>query len=158
MDPKKNIQELLQQIVGAQITLEEHTIDSDKETFCGILESWVASWEKQQYIYELYQIDLQGYDESLYEIIDAFVMLYFKNSRLSDLILWYVYERKNIFGDENDYAKLYNSKSGKEIDITSTEKFLFLIQEIVNNTVKVDDLEVIVLEEEDEEEDDEEEE
>lgn len=158
MDPKKNIQELLQQIIGAQITLEEHTIDSDKEIFCNILESWVASWEKQQYIYELYQIDLQGYDESLYEIIDAFVMLYFKNSRLSDLILWYVYERKNIFGDENDYAKLYNSKSGKEIDITSTEKFWFLIQEIVNNIVKVDDLEVIGLEEEDEEEDDEEEE
>ena len=158
MDPKKNIQELLQQIIGAKITLEEHTIDSDKEIFCNILESWVASWEKQQYIYELYQIDLQGYDESLYEIIDAFVMLYFKNSRLSDLILWYVYERKNIFGDENDYAKLYNSKSGKEIDITSTEKFWFLIQEIVNNTVKVDDLEVIGLEEEDEEEDDEEEE
>ena len=158
MDPKKNIQELLQQIIGAQITLEEHTIDSDKETFCGILESWVASWEKQQYIYELYQIDLQGYDESLYEIIDAFVMLYFKNSRLSDLILWYVYERKNIFGGENDYAKLYNSKSGKEIDITSTEKFWFLIQEIVNNTVKVDDLEVIELEDDEGEEDDDEEE
>ncbi len=158
MDPKKNIQELLQQIIGAQITLEEHTIDSDKETFCGILESWIASWEKQQYIYELYQIDLQGYDESLYEIIDAFVMLYFKNSRLSDLILWYVYERKNIFGGENDYAKLYNSKSGNEIDITSTEKFWFLIQEIVNNTVKVDDLEVIELEDDEGEDDDDEEE
>jgi hypothetical protein len=158
MDPKKNIQELLQQIIGAKITLEEHTIDSDKEIFCNILESWVASWEKQQYIYELYQIDLQGYDESLYEIIDAFVMLYFKNTRLSDLILWYVYERKNIFGDENDYAKLYNSKSNKEIDITSTEKFWNLIQEIINNTVKVDDLEVIGLEEEDDDEDDEEEE
>jgi hypothetical protein len=59
---------------------------------------------------------------------------------------------------KNDYAKLYNSKSGKEIDITSTEKFWFLIQEIVNNTVKVDDLEVIGLEEEEEDEDDEEEE
>jgi hypothetical protein len=85
-------------------------------------------------------------------------MLYFKNSRLSDLILWYVYERKNIFGGENDYAKLYNSKSGNEIDITSTEKFWFLIQEIVNNTVKVDDLEVIELEDDEGEEDDEEEE
>ena len=49
-------------------------------------------------------------------------------------------------------------KSGNEIDITSTEKFWFLIQEIVNNTVKVDDLEVIGLEEEEEDEDDEEEE
>ncbi|MEI6880466.1 MAG: hypothetical protein WCK82_03995 [Bacteroidota bacterium] len=158
MDPKKNIQELLQQIIGAKITLEEHTIDSDKEIFCNILESWVASWEKQQYIYELYQIDLQGYDESLYEIIDAFVMLYFKNSRLSDLILWYVYERKNIFGEEEEYAKLYNSKNGNEIDISTTEKFWGLIQEIINNTIKVDDLEVIGLEEVDEDEEDEEEE
>jgi hypothetical protein len=83
-------------------------------------------------------------------------MLYFKNSRLSDLILWYVYERKNIFGGEEEYAKLYNSKSDKEIDITTSEKFWDLIQEIMNNTVKVDDLEVIGLEEEDE--DDEEEE
>jgi hypothetical protein len=85
-------------------------------------------------------------------------MLYFKNSRLSDLILWYVYERKNIFGGEEEYAKLYNSKNGNEIDISTTEKFWGLIQEIINNTIKVDDLEVIGLEEVDEDEEDEEEE
>lgn len=156
MNPKKNIKELFQQIIGAKITLEEHVIDSDKELFCNILEAWVASWEKQQYIYELYQIDLQGYDESLYEIIDAFVMMYFKNQRLSDLIMWYVYERKNPFGSEEEYARLYDSKNGNEIDISTTEKFWFLIQEIINNNIKVDDLEIIGYEEE--EEDDEEEE
>ena len=54
--------------------------------------------------------------------------------------------------------KLYNSKNGNEIDISTTEKFWGLIQEIINNTIKVDDLEVIGLEEVDEDEEDEEEE
>lgn len=157
MDPKKNIQELFQQIIGAKIGLEENTLNDDKEMFCSILNAWANAWERQQYVYELYQVDLQGFQENLFEIIDTFVFLYFKNQRLSDLIMWYVYDRRNIFGDEEEYAKLYKVGDDCEIDISSTEKFFSLIQEVINGTINVDDLEVVGFEDDEDEEEDEEE-
>jgi hypothetical protein len=153
MEPKDDIQKLFQQILGVKLKIEENPIDNDKEVFCRILDAWILSWEKQQYLYEMYQLDLQGYDNVLYEIIDSFIFLYFKNPKVCDLISWYVYERKNTFGDETEYAKLYNIEdNSKEIDINTSEKFWSLLQDISAGKLNIEDLEIIGIEEDDEDE------
>ena len=132
-------------------------VNDEKQMFIDLVETFELLNKRSLSVEEEHGLKLEKYDGLFYLLIENLFYVHFGEWQ-TEIILWYVYERKNIFGDENDYAKLYNSKSGKEIDITSTEKFWFLIQEIVNNTVKVDDLEVIGLEEEEEDEDDEEEE
>tara|TARA_R110000803_G_scaffold26031_3_gene61972 strand:+ start:360 stop:767 length:408 start_codon:yes stop_codon:yes gene_type:complete len=94
MDPKKEIKNLIEQILGSKVTLRDDVYKPDdelKKDFLHLLNLFENVYKRQDEM-DQYGVDLTGWDDPYFKIIEGLIHFCFDEVP-SRAILFYVYSR-----------------------------------------------------------------
>lgn len=112
MDQKKEIKEVIELILGSNVTMRfDGNSDEDKlkEEFIKIMTMFEKVWQRQNDIDIKYGADFSTYDEPFFRVIEGFIRFCF-DEVAGDAIIFYVYARK----DDNGNINPFTDPNGKE--------------------------------------------
>jgi len=99
MNKTKMIQKVLNEIIGAKLTIvTKDYLEGNlpnKALFCKMVDSWANAWELQKEIYNKYQIDFSNYDDYLYYALEKSMLLLYGEVK-TKVILSYLYNKNDI--------------------------------------------------------------
>jgi hypothetical protein len=102
----------------------------EKEMFCGLVDLLENIVLRGQEMFDNYNLNLSEYDEDFYIIIENLLVLNFGEWK-TELILWYVWERKN---PEGEIAAMEwtneDTNETKTIILKTSEELWDVLQEI----------------------------
>jgi len=121
--------------LGKNLKLKKSNIPTDeKETFCELINLLENTLDRNQDLYDKYQIDMISYDEPFYVIIENLFVLHYGDWK-TDIIFWYILERKGE-NDEIYPLEWYNQVTDetKELIINTPEELWDVLKSIeINN-------------------------
>jgi len=97
MNQRKEIKEVIEQILGSNITMRfDGTTEEDtlKKEFIKIMSMFEEVWQRQNDIDIKYGADFTTYDDPFFKIIEGFIHFCFEGVA-ADAIIFYVYSRKD---------------------------------------------------------------
>ena len=112
MNQRKEIKQVIEQILGANITMRDDSVNSDdelKKDFIRVITLYQNVWKRQNNLLEKQGIDFTSYDEDYFKVIEGFVNFCFDEGA-ADAILFYIYSRK----DDKGKILPFIDKNGKE--------------------------------------------
>lgn len=121
MSEKNNkLKDIFETILGTKINLEplKETKGSDKENFMAFIEAFEYTIAAEDDIYEMFNIDITSITTPHYMLIESLLLQLYPN-QIAELILWYIYDRKdeegNINAIEDENGNLYILKNSKDL-------------------------------------------
>jgi len=120
---------------GKNLVLKRRNSPIDeKETFCGLVDLLESLVLRGQDIFDNYALNLSEYEEDFYIIIENLLLLHFGDWK-TDLVLWYVWERKSL---EGEIAPMewtnQDTDETKIVILTTSEELWDLLKEIEGKT------------------------
>jgi len=112
MDQKKEIKEIIEQILGSNITMRfDGSSDEDKlkEEFIKVMTLFESVWKRQNDIDIKYGADFSTYDDPFFKVIEGFINFCF-DGVAAEAIIFYVYSRVDERGTINPFV----DPNGKE--------------------------------------------
>jgi len=112
MDQKKEIKEIIEQILGSNITMRfDGSSDEDKlkEEFIKVMTLFESVWKRQNDVDIKYGIDFQTYDDPFFKVIEGFIHFCF-DGVAAEAIIFYIYSRV----DEEGIINPFVDPNGKE--------------------------------------------
>jgi hypothetical protein len=102
----------------------------EKEMFCGLVDLLENVVLRGQEMFDNYNLNLSEYDDDFYIIIENLLVLNFGEWK-TELVLWYVWERKNL---EGEIAPMEwtneDTNETKTIILKTSEELWNVLQEI----------------------------
>ena len=139
MDPKNDIKTKIEEILGIEVELEKDVIspkEQEKIHFNNIMYSWETAWINQNQVFFLTGIDLSVYNQPTFAALENFTFMHFTKQEVIELIMWYIYKRPVLFGEEIQYLKIFDQEDN-EIDISSPDKLYDVIQKILKGKIEI---------------------
>ena len=115
------------------LSIKKKSLIAAKQLFIKLVATWEETWNNQNEAYDKYGIDLSEYNVPLYSIIENLIRLIFGIEK-SNVIFWYIYNRKNEDGTIN---KLTN-KSGNEYLIKDAVNLFELLNSVSDLDFNID--------------------
>ncbi|MDA7648761.1 hypothetical protein N8580_00320 [Akkermansiaceae bacterium] len=106
MDQKKEIKQVIEQILGSSITMRtDSSNDEDKlkEEFIRVMTIFEEVWKRQNEIDYKYGADFSTYDDKFFRVIEGFIHFCF-DGVAAEAIIFYIYARVDEEGNINPFT------------------------------------------------------
>jgi hypothetical protein len=101
---------------------------SEEELFVESIGMLDYCWNRSNKLYETFGLNTLEYEESYYQIIEDLLLIKYGFWK-TEIILWYVFERKDEEGNINPLIVQYNGEEDKELILeTPLELWNFLLE------------------------------
>jgi hypothetical protein len=131
MDPKDHLEKLQEQIdliIGTKSTLKRRKKNADdvqREIFINTIPLIEHISLRGSMLHDDYGIDIVKFEDPYFQIIDSLIYLNF-GEEASELIMFYIYDRKNIDGTINDLV----DKDGNIVTLNNAGDLWELIKKL----------------------------
>ena len=126
MDQRKEIKEVIEQILGSNITMRFDGNDEEdklKSEFIKVMTMFEEVWQRQNDIDIKYGADFSTYDDPFFRVIEGFINFCF-DGVAAEAIIFYVYGRKT---EEGEILPFVDSKDQEHMFDTIDDLWEFLM-------------------------------
>jgi hypothetical protein len=102
---------------------------SEKDIFIAVVELLDMCWTRTNFLHEQLKIDFYNYEETYYNIIEDLLFLKY-GEEISNLILWYVYDRFDADGSILELEVTIPGKPKKFYKLKSSLELWNLVEKI----------------------------
>jgi hypothetical protein len=116
--------------------------ENEKEAFINIVSTLEKAFAQSEKLLKYFQIDLSDYEDDLYLVIEDLIALHYPTWK-AELILWYIYDRKDYNADET-YPLMYaeDDKEEEKMYINTPEELWDFFVKIDNKSNEGPDIEL----------------
>lgn len=120
-------------ILGIEVKIERSDKTESVEELSGIdeylsilIETWKSRYKGQEELNATLGIDLLAYNEDIYAFFRKTVQSFFGSEGIVELFQWYCTDRDDVDEEEDGDLEAHKiwDESGKEVDISTNEKFI----------------------------------
>jgi len=120
MSENNKIKDIFEKVLGTNIEIENIKIEksSDKEFFINFISVFESINDADNDVYDMFSIDLTSIISPYHTLIESLLLMIY-DAQITELILWYIYERKNEDGTINtiqdESGNEYTLKNSKDL-------------------------------------------
>lgn len=111
---------------------KKEKIISEKDLFIETLDFLEKNWAKSNQVYDLFGINLLEYEESYFKAIENLILLKYGMWK-AEIILWYVFGRKDNEGKIYPLSIHNEDESTEEVIIDTPEDLWNILEKISNS-------------------------
>jgi hypothetical protein len=135
-DPLKKLQDQMKKLIGTDSTVKRRKKtkeDTQREIFLTNIPLLEHILTRGIMLESDYGFNTSTYDEPFYQVIDSLIYMHFDEDA-ADLIMFYLYERKNPDGTFNSVTDI----NGDEVSLENAEDLWTLVQQITEENKNKD--------------------
>jgi len=114
---------------GSRLRINKGNKTSEKDIFIAVVELLDMCWTRTNFLHEQLKIDFYNYEETYYNIIEDLIYLKYGED-ISNLILWYVYDRFDADGSILELEVTIPGKPKKFYKLKSSLELWNLVEKI----------------------------
>ena len=119
---------------GSKLKISRNKKSQEKEIFIDIVDTLEQCWIRTNFMHEHLKLDFYSYEEAYYKIIEDLILLKYGEA-VSNLILWFVYDRFDADGKILGIDVTLPQKSTKTHILKNSLDLWNLIQKINKHTI-----------------------
>jgi hypothetical protein len=109
--------------------VEKNKTVTEQEIFVETMDMFSELWDRSNSTYDKHKINLLEYEEQFYQVIEGFVLLNYGLLQ-TEIILWYVFARKNEEGEIADLVYKVKEEKEERIKINNATELWELLKRI----------------------------